>query len=73
MDSKCKEKSWLVIDDDFKGFDPNMFTIPEKYMDYVESVLIPEGLVSNRVDKVALQVNSFFGMSTNAMPSTNVF
>jgi len=60
MDSKCKEKSWLVIDDDFKGFDPNMFTIPEKYMDYVESVLIPEGLVSNRVDKVALQIHHHY-------------
>ncbi len=35
----------LNIPDGFEGFDKNLFCIPEHYMDAVENVLIPRGLV----------------------------
>ena len=54
MDSPKRE--WIIIDDDFKGYDPEMFTIPELYKDSIESILITKGMVSDRLEKVALQV-----------------
>ena len=46
----------MVIGDNFEGFDPELFTIPEMYKDCIETVLIPGGMVSDRLDKLALQV-----------------
>ena len=51
--------SCIVIEDDFKGYDPEMFNIPELYRGCIDSVMISEGMVSDRLDKVALQVSIF--------------
>ena len=51
-----KKKNWIVIEDDDKGWDPEMFNIPALYKDSIDSVMIPEGLINDRIDKVAWQV-----------------
>ena len=50
------DRPWIVIENDYPGFDPGMFTIPDIYKDCIESVLVPGGMVSDRLDKIALQV-----------------
>ena len=42
-----KRKNWIVIEDDDKGWDPEMFNIPALYKDSVDSVMIPEGLIND--------------------------
>jgi len=51
---------WIVIEDDYPGFDPGMFTIPDIYKDCIESVLVPGGMVSDRLDKIALQIHHHY-------------
>ena len=55
------KKDWIIIEDDFKGYDPEMFTIPELYKDSIDSILITKGMVSDRLEKVALQVGWLVG------------
>ena len=58
MDStNSTKKDWIVIEDDFKGYDPEMFNIPELYKGLIDHIMISEGMVSDRLDKVALQVS----------------
>jgi len=49
-------KSCLNIPDDFKGYDHSLFAIPAHYQDSVDQVIIPSGLIQDRIDKIALDI-----------------
>ena len=70
MDSpkEDKQKTYPVEDidavhipDDF-AFDKSHFLLPDPEYDYISEVLIPEGLIKSRVDKMAQQIfNDYSG------------
>jgi len=43
----------LSIPDDYKGFSPNLFCIPKHYEGAVDNVLIPNGMIQDRIEKLA--------------------
>ena len=43
----------LKIDDDFEGHSKELFCIPSHYRDSINSVLIPYGLIRDRIEKLA--------------------
>jgi len=47
-DTKC-----VRLTDDRTGYGLDMFTIPEHYREYIRTVLIPRGLVKDRITKMA--------------------
>jgi len=49
-------KNCLSIPDDFKGYDHSLFAIPAHYQDSVDDVIIPAGLIQDRIDKIALDI-----------------
>ena len=46
-------KNCIYIPDEFEGYLPNMFNVPKHYEDYVGNVLIPVGLIKDRIEKLA--------------------
>lgn len=46
----------LVIADDFKGHSKQLFCVPSHYVDAVSSVLIPQGVIEERVKKMARNI-----------------
>ncbi|ORZ34675.1 phosphoribosyltransferase-like protein [Catenaria anguillulae PL171] len=50
------DKNWIVIPDDFPGYPLSQFIIPSHYRDAVERVLIPHGLILDRVEKLAYDI-----------------
>jgi len=46
----------VVIADDFKGHGKELFCIPSHYVEAVSSVLIPQGLIQERVKKMARNI-----------------
>lgn len=49
-------KNCLNIPDDFKGHDHSLFAIPAHYQDSVDDVIIPSGLIQDRIDKIATDI-----------------
>ncbi|CAG0923617.1 unnamed protein product [Notodromas monacha] len=45
----------VKVDDDF-GFDVELFTVPRQYEGDLSKVLIPSGLIADRVEKVASDI-----------------
>jgi hypoxanthine phosphoribosyltransferase len=43
-----KPEDWIVIKDDIIPYKLNHFTIPHHYVNDVESILIPHGLILDR-------------------------
>ncbi|TGZ61994.1 hypothetical protein CRM22_007678 [Opisthorchis felineus] len=50
----------IVLDDDYRGFDVRQFCLPPRYANYVESVLIPNGMLKDRIEKLALDIVTSF-------------
>merc|ERR1711953_1294652 len=48
----------LNIPDDFEGYSKTLFNIPKHYEDCVGNVLIPAGLVQDRIEKLASDIFS---------------
>ena len=48
-----KNSDPIFIPDDFKGYGPSHFLIPAHYENCLTNVLIPHGLVNDRVKKMA--------------------
>lgn len=46
----------IFIGDDAE-YDLNKFKIPKKYLDDISSIMIPSGLINNRIEKLAEEVN----------------
>ncbi|XP_064647883.1 hypoxanthine-guanine phosphoribosyltransferase-like [Lineus longissimus] len=52
---------YMVIDDDYKGHPLNLFCIPKHYENSLDHVLIPSGLVNDRIEKLAKDIVQEFG------------
>ncbi|KAI9188246.1 hypothetical protein H9P43_002637 [Blastocladiella emersonii ATCC 22665] len=50
------KKNWVVISDDDKGYPLNQFVIPSHYKDDVENILIPHGLIHDRIERLARDI-----------------
>ena len=46
-------KTCITIPDSFEGYGPKLFCLPNHYTDLVDKVLIPAGMVQDRVEKLA--------------------
>ena len=47
----------IVIPDDYAGYSLDKFVIPQHYEDSLESVLIPNGIIRDRVERMALNIH----------------
>jgi hypoxanthine phosphoribosyltransferase len=47
------KKNWIILRDDEPGYPLSNFVIPSHYKTDVEQVLIPYGLILDRVEKLA--------------------
>ncbi|KER19099.1 hypothetical protein T265_12010 [Opisthorchis viverrini] len=50
----------IILGDDYRGFDVRQFCLPPRYANYVESVLIPNGMLKDRIEKLALDIVTSF-------------
>lgn len=46
----------MNIPDSFEGYSTKMFCIPKHYEDYVDKVLIPVGMIEDRIEKLAADI-----------------
>ncbi|ESP00753.1 hypothetical protein LOTGIDRAFT_225737 [Lottia gigantea] len=50
------DKKYIVLGDDYKGYPLNMFCVPKHYEDDLEHVLIPAGLINDRIERLAREI-----------------
>ncbi|CAL8074551.1 unnamed protein product [Calicophoron daubneyi] len=50
----------IVLRDDYTGFPVQQFCIPPLYDNYIEKILIPNGLIKDRIEKMALDIITSF-------------
>jgi len=53
----------INIPDDYEGFSKDLFCIPTHYESAITNVLIPEGMIKDRIEKLARDI--FFDMLSN--------
>ena len=46
-------KDCICIPDKFEGYVPSMFNVPRHYESYIGNILIPVGLIKDRIEKLA--------------------
>ncbi|KAF7255698.1 hypothetical protein EG68_07182 [Paragonimus skrjabini miyazakii] len=51
----------IVLCDDYPGFPVRHFCMAPRYENYVDHVLIPNGMVKDRIEKMALNIVTSFG------------
>jgi len=51
---------YISIPDDYEGYPLNVFCIPKHYEACVDRVLIPRGLIDNRIEKLAKDITDEF-------------
>lgn len=49
-------RSGIVIDDDAKGYHLEQFCIPKHYESSLENILIPSGLITDRIERLARDI-----------------
>lgn len=47
---------YIDIEDDHQGYPLNMFCIPKHYIDDLSHVMIPKGLIDDRIEKMAIDI-----------------
>ncbi|OQV12467.1 putative Hypoxanthine-guanine phosphoribosyltransferase [Hypsibius exemplaris] len=67
-DLKSVKSSAIVIPDDFRPYPPGSFCLPSFYAKDVESVLIPEGLLRDRIKALAREIHAKYA-STDEEPA----
>lgn len=63
-------KDWIVIDDNFRGYRPELFNISDYYKGTVDSVLISAGLVEDRTERLAYQIHRHYAHLLHAPNAT---
>lgn len=53
-------QNYIKITEENKSFSKNHFTIPKHYEDAIESIIIPHGLISNRIERLARDIHECF-------------
>jgi len=52
-----KDPNYIVIKDDFEAYSKKYFSIPKHYEDDLEKVLVPRGLVQDRIERMARDIH----------------
>ncbi|VDK85439.1 unnamed protein product [Dibothriocephalus latus] len=50
----------VILDENFAGFPLSSFCIPERYVPHLESVLVPNGMIKDRIKRIAAEIIEFF-------------
>ncbi|XP_013781485.1 hypoxanthine-guanine phosphoribosyltransferase-like [Limulus polyphemus] len=53
--------SCIVLPDDYKGYNLEFFCVPRHYEDSLESILIPSGLIQDRIERLARDIATNLG------------
>ena len=56
MAASLNLENCMNIPDSFEGYSTKMFCIPKHYEDYVDKVLIPAGMIQDRIEKLAADI-----------------
>jgi len=51
----------IKISDDYEGYDLESFCIPKHYEDDLESILIPYGVIQDRIERIAKEIFNDMG------------
>lgn len=51
----------IIISDDYKGYHPDFFCIPKYYEGALESVLLPGGVIKDRIERLAQDIAEDMG------------
>lgn len=51
-----EKENVIYIPDDFKGYKLDSFFIPKQIESYLDSVIIPKGLIDDRIEKIAYNI-----------------
>ena len=60
MMSKKRPFSIVVIPDNYQAYDTSHFCVSPKYQEYVAGLMIPNGLIKDRIEKVASEIVEYF-------------
>uniref|UniRef100_A0A0R3WZ45 Pribosyltran domain-containing protein n=1 Tax=Hydatigena taeniaeformis TaxID=6205 RepID=A0A0R3WZ45_HYDTA len=62
MESQAETKpaSVVVIPDNYQSYEISHFCVSPKYRDYLGSLMIPNGLIKDRIEKVASEIIEHF-------------
>uniref|UniRef100_A0A0X3NT94 Hypoxanthine phosphoribosyltransferase n=2 Tax=Schistocephalus solidus TaxID=70667 RepID=A0A0X3NT94_SCHSO len=61
----------VVLDDSFAGFPLSSFCIPERYVPHLESVLVSNGMIKDRIKRIAVEIIEFF--ENEGITSVSIF
>nr|VZI24750.1 unnamed protein product [Spirometra erinaceieuropaei] len=50
----------VILEEGFAGFPLSSFCIPERYVPHLESVLVPNGMIKDRIKRIAAEIIEFF-------------
>ncbi|BHF58635.1 hypoxanthine phosphoribosyltransferase 1 [Sparganum proliferum] len=50
----------VIIEEGFAGFPLSSFCIPERYVPHLESVLVSNGMIKDRIKRIAAEIIEFF-------------
>nr|CAH8855711.1 unnamed protein product [Trichobilharzia regenti] len=56
MPSRRYQDDCVILNDDFPGYFGNNFLLPARYQEYIESIIVPHGMVLDRLDKMASDI-----------------
>lgn len=56
-----KNPSWISIPDSFEGYNLGVLAVPKHYEDDLESILIPNGLINDRIERMARDIFNEIG------------
>lgn len=59
--SSSKGSGYVTIHDEMEGYPLSLFCIPKHYSEDLSHVLIPKGLIDDRVEKLALDIKQDIG------------
>ncbi|XP_074658985.1 hypoxanthine-guanine phosphoribosyltransferase-like [Tubulanus polymorphus] len=60
MSSTNNDKKYIRIDDDHPGYPLHLFCVPKHYEDALDHVMVPAGLVNDRIERLATEVITAF-------------
>ncbi|CAH8571173.1 unnamed protein product [Heterobilharzia americana] len=47
MQSRSYKDDCVIFDDDFPGYSVNTFSLADKYQKYIESIIVPNGMIKD--------------------------
>nr|AAW27500.1 SJCHGC02125 protein [Schistosoma japonicum] len=60
----------VVFDDDFVGYSDKCFNVPNKYKQYIDSIIVPNGMIKDRLEKMSVDILETF--ESNGATSINL-